>query len=184
MNKTDLSTFENSWFNPGGNSIKRVIWYFTNIFLFKSSLFPFYGMKTSILRMFGAKVGKDVCIKPCVNIKYPWNLSLGINVWIGEKVWIDNLTQVTIKDNVCISQGAMLLCGNHNYKKTSFDLIIGQIVLENGSWIGAKALVCPGVTAHEGSILTVKSVATQDLDAMGIYQGNPARKIRTRVFES
>ena len=141
-------------------------------------------MKTTILRLFGAKVGKNVCIKPCVNIKYPWNLSLGNNVWIGENVWIDNLTQVTIKDNVCISQGAMLLCGNHNYKKTSFDLIVGQIVLENGSWIGAQALVCPSVTAHENSILTVKSVATKDLDAMGIYQGNPAKKIRNRVIES
>lgn len=75
------------------------------------------GFKIWMLRKFGAKIGKGVFIKPLVNIKYPWNLDIGDYTWIGENVWIDNLTQVKIGSNVCISQGAMLLCRNHNYKK-------------------------------------------------------------------
>ena len=79
-------------------------------------------------------------IKPSVNIKYPWRLTIGSFVWIGEGVWIDNLENVVIGDNVCISQGAMLLCGNHNYKKTTFDLIVGSITLEDGVWVGAQSV--------------------------------------------
>ena len=56
------------------------------------------------MRLFGASVGKGVIINPRVNIKYPWKLVIGSNVWIGEKVWIDNLADVTIGDNVCLSQ--------------------------------------------------------------------------------
>ncbi|MBS1503846.1 MAG: colanic acid biosynthesis acetyltransferase WcaF, partial [Bacteroidetes bacterium] len=89
MRKTDLSSYNNHPYYPGGNALKRVLWYYTNIFFFKSSLFPFYGLKVFLLRVFGARLGKKVEIKPCVNIKYPWNLTIGDHVWIGENVWID-----------------------------------------------------------------------------------------------
>ena len=96
-------------------------------------------------------------------------------------MWIDNLDQVSIGNHVCISQGAMLLCGNHDYKKATFDLITGPIVLENGVWIGAKASVAPGVTCASHSVLTMGSIATKDLAAWQIYQGVPAvaKKLRT-----
>jgi putative colanic acid biosynthesis acetyltransferase WcaF len=76
----------------------------------------------------------------------------------------------------------MLLTGNHNYKKTTFDLMVGEIVLHDGVWIGAKAVVCPGVTCHEHSVLSVGSIANSDLEARGIYQGNPAQKVKERVI--
>ena len=135
-----------------------------------------------MLRLFGAKIGKGLVIKPKVNIKYPWFLEIGDHVWIGEEVWIDNLTLVKIESNVCISQGAMLLTGNHNYKKSSFDLITGQITLEDGVWIGAKSVVCPAVTCHSHSVLAVGSIATKDLEPYTIYQGNPAQPIRKRII--
>ena len=180
--KTDLSLYDNSWYNPGGGTIKRLAWYFTNVLFFINPLNPFSGIKAWLLRLFGAKVGKGVNIKPGVNIKYPWNLEIGDYSWIGENVWIDNLAQVKIGSNVCISQGAMLLCGNHNYKKPTFDLMVGEITLEDGSWVGAQSVVCPGVTLHTHAVLGVGSVAHHDLDAYGIYQGNPARKVRERTI--
>lgn len=103
-------------------------------------------------------------------------------LWIGEKVWIDNLAQVDIHANVSISQGAMLLTGNHNYKSESFDLIVSPITLEEGVWIGAQAVVCPGVTCASHAILSVASVATRNLDAFFIYQGNPAIRVRERII--
>src|SRR5439155_25960134 len=109
-----------------------------------------------------------------VNIKYPCRLQIGNYVWIGEQVWIDNLGDVLIEDNVCISQGAMLLCGNHNYKKSAFDLMTGDITLRQGTWIGAKSVVCPGVIVGSHAILNVGSVATKNLEDYTIYQGNPA----------
>lgn len=54
----------------------------------------------------------------------------------------------------------MLLTGNHNYKKPTFDLVVRTIILEDGSWIGAHAIVCPGVVCGQNSILAVKFLAT------------------------
>lgn len=179
MGSTDLSKFNNDWYSPGASLFKRGLWYLFNNAFFHSR-FPFSGFKVFLLRMFGAKVGQGVVIKPSVNIKAPWRLSVGDYSWIGEKVWIDNLVQVNIGKNCCLSQGAFLLTGNHDYKKSTFDLITGEITLEDGAWVGAKAVVCPGVTCRSHSVLSVGSVATHDLEAYGIYQGNPAVKIRER----
>src|SRR5687767_5823007 len=101
---TDLSAYSNSWYKPG-SSLKRILWHYTNMVFFKSGVFPFYRLKVFLLILFGAKVGKKVLIKPFVNIKYPWFLIIKDFVWIGENVWIDNLADVSIGNNVCISQG-------------------------------------------------------------------------------
>lgn len=174
-------------YNQGNQVVKKnilviLLWYFVNVFFFRSYLFPVSRLKKNILVFFGAKIGKGLVLKPGVNIKYPWFLEIGDYVWIGEGVWIDNLTNVKIGSNVCISQGAMLLTGNHNYKKTTFDLIVGTITIEDGVWVGAKSVVCPGITCKTHSILTVGSVAVKNLDAYYIYQGNPAEKIRERII--
>ena len=179
---TNLSQFNNNWFNPG-SKIKIAIWFFVNAFIFNNPFIPFSSFKLTLLKLFGAKIGKGIILKPSLNIKYPWLLEIGNDVWIGENVWIDNLAKVTIWDNVCISQGAMLLCGNHDYKKSSFDLMVGEIVIEDGVWIGAKSVVCPGITCSSHSILTVGSIANKNLEAWGIYKGNPALKIKVREIK-
>ena len=179
MAQTRLDLYNNDWYQPGGGSVKRLLWYFVNLLVFNHGLFPVSGLKVSILRAFGARVGQGVVIKPTVNIKYPWKLTIGDHVWIGEEVWIDNLDQVTIGDHCCLSQGAMLLCGSHDYTDPRFGLITKPITLETGAWIGAKALVAPGITAKGHSVLSAYSVATRDLEAYTIYQGNPAEAKRT-----
>lgn len=182
MTKIDLSTFNNDWYKPG-NPIKRFLWFFVNACVLINPMNPFSGLRKMVLKLFGAKIGKGVIIKPGVNIKYPWKLSIGDHVWIGEKVWIDNLAEVTIASHVCVSQEAMLLCGNHDYRKKGFDLLVGKIHLKEGSWVGAKSVVCPNVTLGEYSILTVGSIATKSLKENGIYQGNPAEWLRERKFK-
>ena len=176
---TDLSAYNNKWYNPG-SSLKRACWFLVSGIFFRSRFFPFYGIKISLLEIFGAEIGKGVIIKPGVHIKYPWLLKLGNYCWIGENVWIDNLGMVEIGNHVCVSQGALLLTGNHDYSKTTFDLMVKPIVLEDGVWIGAKAVVCPGVTCHSHAVLTVGAVATQSLEAYAVYQGNPCVKIKNR----
>ena len=176
--KKDLSSYNNDWYNPG-NKLVRSIWFIVNAIFIHSKWNPFIGFK--LLRLFGAKIGKGLVIKPGVNIKYPWKLSIGNNVWIGEDVWIDNVDDIVIGDNVCISQGAMLLCGNHDYKKSSFDLIVGKINIEDGVWIGARSIVTQNVTCHSHSVLMVNSVASSNLSAFSIYRGFPAKKVRNRV---
>jgi putative colanic acid biosynthesis acetyltransferase WcaF len=179
---TNLAEYDNSWYKPG-HPVKRWLWYLFNILFFKTSLFPFYRFKVFLLRLFGAKIGHNVLIKPLVNIKYPWFLETGNNVWIGEKVWIDNLAMVSIGNNVCLSQSCLLLTGNHDYTKPAFDLRVNTIILEDGVWIGAGAVVCGGIICRDHAVLTVGSVATGELESMTIYRGNPAVKIKERIFK-
>ena len=183
MLKTDLSKYDNSWYKPGSKA-KIIIWFLVNSCVLNNYLPIPIRIKIAVLRMFGAKIGHGVVIKPKVNIKYPWFLKIENNVWIGEEVWIDNYTWVTLENNTCISQGAMLLTGNHNYKSSGFDLTIGEIKLEEGAWLGAKSVVCPNVTVYSHAVLSVGSIATKDLDSYSIYQGNPAVKVRTRSILS
>jgi putative colanic acid biosynthesis acetyltransferase WcaF len=164
----------------GASEIKQALWYFTNIFFFKNPINISSKSKVFLLRIFGATIGNGVVIKPSVNIKYPWKLKIGDHSWIGEQVWIDNLANVSIGDNVCLSQGALLLCGNHNYKKETFDLILGEIILEDGVWIGARSVVCSGITCASHSVLCVSSTASSNLESYTIYRGNPAIAIKTR----
>ena len=103
MQKISLKTYNNDWYKKG-SKVKMILWYFTNVFFFINPLNASSSLKIFFLRLFGAKIGNNVMIKPGVNIKYPWLLEIGNDIWIGEKVWIDNLAKVKIADNVCISQ--------------------------------------------------------------------------------
>jgi len=178
--QTDLSKYDNSSYNPGKTLTVRVLWYFINILFFINPLNPISSLKVFLLKIFGAKIGKGVNIKPSVNIKYPWRLKIGNYSWIGENVWIDNLADVEIGKNCCLSQGVMLLTGNHNYKKHTFDLITGKIILEDGVWIGAKSVVNNNVICRQHSVLSTNSVLSKNTQAYSIYSGNPAIKIRER----
>lgn len=175
-----LKTFRTNNFDKGRGKLVQFIWIFFNALFLKNSWFVFMGFKIYLLRSFGAKIGEGTVIKNNVNIKFPWKLVMGNDVWLGEGVWIDNLDHVTIGNDVCISQGALLLTGNHDYRSTSFDYRNEPITIGNGVWIGAKTVVCPGVVCGDDSILTVGSIATKNLKAQGIYQGNPAVFIRQR----
>lgn len=179
--EVDLSKYQNQWFIPASKG-RILLWLFVSAILFRSSLPVPSVIKVVILRIFGAKIRQGVVIKPSVHIKYPWKLTIGKNSWIGENVWIDNLANIRVGDNCCLSQGSYLLTGNHDFTSRSFDLRISEINIENEVWVGAKSVVCPGVTLKRGSILTVGSITTKDMDVLGIYQGNPAMKIKRRII--
>lgn len=177
-----LKTFKTNNYDKGRGKLIQFIWIFFNALFLKNSWFIFMKFKVFLLRSFGAKIGQGMVIKTNVNIKFPWKLVIGNDVWIGEGVWIDNLDRVTIGNDVCLSQGALLLTGNHDYKSSSFDYKNEPISIGDGVWIGAKSVVCPGVICENESILTVGSVATKDLKSLGIYQGNPAMLVRQRKY--
>jgi putative colanic acid biosynthesis acetyltransferase WcaF len=184
MKKVDHSIYNNDWYKReiGAGKIKQLLWYVINVVFFINPLNLSSGIKRFWLKAFGAQLGKGVVLKPAINIKYPWKLSIGDHSWIGEKVWIDNLANIKIGKSVCISQGAMLLTGNHDYSKVSFDLMVKGIELEDGVWVGAQSIVCPGINCKSHAVLATLSVATKDLEPYTIYQGNPAVPVRQRVI--
>lgn len=167
-------------YTPGAPLWKQLLWFFLGDRLFQTSWLPISSLKVLILRLFGAKIGSGVRIKNGVRIKFPWRLSIGDHSWIGEDVWIDNLAEVVIEEQVCLSQGVYLCTGNHDWRSPTFDLRLGKIYIKKTSWIGAKAVVGPGVTVEAGAILALGSVATTGLEAMTIYSGNPAQPLKKR----
>jgi len=162
------------------SKLQQLIWYSVSVVFFESSLFPIYGLKNWVLKLFGAKMGRGLVIKPKVYIKYPWLLEIGNDVWIGEGVRIDNLALVKLGSNVCLSQNAFLLTGNHNYRSAGFELMTGAITIEDEVWVGASSVVCPNTVLSEGTIITVGSVISGTTCANRVYRGNPAIDIKPR----
>lgn len=181
MIKTQLKKkFDKGTFHTGASTPKMICWYLISLLFFRSGLIPFSFILVELLRLFGSSIGKEVRIKPHIHIKYPWKLKIGDYSWLAD-CYIDNLEHIFIGNHVCISQQAMLLTGNHNYKSSSFDLIAKPIRIEDGVWICANATVTAGVHAQSHSVLTAGSTATGGLmHAYHIYQGNPAVAIRKR----
>ena len=176
----NLASFKEELFTSKSMKVKYGIWLIVSNYFFLTNLpFP-SSFKVFILKCFGAKIGNRVVIKPFVKIKFPWLLSIQNDVWLGEGVWIDNLTNVSIGSNVCISQNSTLLTGNHNYKKETFDLIKQPITIEDEVWVGANCFITNGVTLQKKSVILVSSTVSQTTDENSIYKGNPAVKVKNR----
>jgi putative colanic acid biosynthesis acetyltransferase WcaF len=176
-----LATFDNSWYHPGANVLVRAAWMILGA-LFLQTWFPWpSALKRALLRAFGARVGNGVVVKPRVNVKNPWRLEVGDHAWIGEGVWIDSLAPVRIGANACLSQGAMIETGNHDWSKTTFDLVVKEVVVEDGAWMAVGSLALPGARLASHAVLGAGSVLSGDTEPYGIYVGVPAVKVRERV---
>ena len=183
MNPVRLGNYENSWFKPGRSILTRLAWFLAGSPIVRSSWIPSSGIRVSLLRLFGAQIGQGVVIKPGVRIKFPWNLAIGSDSWIGEDAWIDNLTQVRIGSNVCVSQAAYFCTGNHDWTDPAFGLIVRPIELHDGAWAGSHCVLAPGITLGECAVAAAGSVVMRDIPPYEIHIGNPATFVKKRVIK-
>lgn len=137
--------------------------------------------KIFMLRLFGAKIGKNCVIRSC-DIHFPWNLIIGDHVWIGYNANLYSLAKIRIGNNVCVSQNAFLCTGTHDAEDPGFGLKIGEITLKDGSWICANCFVGPGVIVNEGAVAGAGSVVLKDLPPMMICAGNPCLPVKKRIL--
>jgi putative colanic acid biosynthesis acetyltransferase WcaF len=154
----DLSAYEKPVIPGNRNAAWRAAWYLVNAFFFQGAILGLIpsSWKAAILRAFGARVGRGLVCKPRVTIKYPWFLELGDHVWLGEMVWIDNHCLVRIGSNVCISQGAYLGTGNHDWNDPAFRFSMAGIGIADECWIGAFATVGSATHLERGSVLGMR----------------------------
>jgi putative colanic acid biosynthesis acetyltransferase WcaF len=184
MDKVDLSTYDNAWYHPGRPIWIRSIWYVLNAVVFNTFLIPFNRPKVMLLRLFGAEVGVGVVVKPRVNIKYPWHLKLGNHVWLGENVWLDSLGSIEIGSSACLSQGVFICTGNHNWSRTSFDLVIESVVVGDGAWIGARSVLLPGVRIGTHVVVVAGTVVKGVIEDYQIWRGNTSEPPVYRKIEA
>jgi putative colanic acid biosynthesis acetyltransferase WcaF len=184
MTGVDLASFSNHWYRPGRPVWVRAAWFSIGLPLLRCGSIPFSSFRVHLLRLFGASLGSGVVIKPGVKVKHPWLLTVGSNCWLGEDAWIDNLAPVTLGDNICISQGAYLCTGNHDWADPAFGLIVRPITLRDGAWVGARSVLCPGVELGEGAVAAAGSVVVKNIPAWEIHAGNPAAIVRRRALRT
>jgi putative colanic acid biosynthesis acetyltransferase WcaF len=181
QSKVKLGKFDSSiGLERGAGKLKEISWYLVKVIFFLSALPYPNGLKCMLLRLFGAKVGTGVIIKPRVNIHFPWKLYIGNDVWIGEEAFLLNFEMLTVGNDVCISQRAFLCGGNHDFRIPEMPYRNGPITLMDGSWIGASVFVSPGVTVGTDSVITAGSVVTGNITANGIFKGNPVVYVKRR----
>jgi putative colanic acid biosynthesis acetyltransferase WcaF len=151
----DLAQFSRPEIQGNRNVFWRVGWYLVSSLFFRSTILGLLPSvaKAGILRLFGADVGRGLVCKPRVNIKYPWFLSIGDQVWLGEGLWIDNLCEVSIGSNVCLSQGVRLFTGSHDWSAPEFPFFARPIKINDGVWVTAFCILRPGVTVPSNVVV-------------------------------
>ncbi|GAA6621372.1 WcaF family extracellular polysaccharide biosynthesis acetyltransferase [Scytonema sp. NUACC26] len=175
-----LNNYTLGTYTCGAPFWKQMLWFFLGAPVVQSHWLPMSSLKVWTLRLFGATIGQRVRIKPGVRVKFPWRLTVGDYVWIGEDAWLDNLAPIIIESHVCLSQNVYLCTGNHDWNHPDFQLIPAAIYIEESSWIAAKAVIGPGVTIGRGAVLTLGGVTGHSLEPMTIYVGNPAQPVKKR----
>ena len=160
--------------------VYRAAWELVSALIFENGFFPFYSLKVFMLRLFGARIGADVLVKPRARIKEPWHLEIGDYCYLGEDAWIDNLGLVRIGNHVCISQGAYICTGSHDIRRRPFPVVAKPIVIETGAWVAARAIVLQGVCVGSNAIVSAGAVVREDVPAAAVVAGNPAIKVAER----
>lgn len=154
------------------------LWWLVDAIAFRTSPQFMYGWRVFLLRLFGAKIGDCCVIRPTVKITYPWKVSLGNNVWLGDDAVLYSLGEITIGSNSVISQKCYLCTGSHDYKVSSFDIFSMPIRIGDGTWIATDVFVGPGVSIGDSIVVGARSSVFSDLGGSAIYIGSPAKKIR------
>lgn len=134
-----------------------------------------------MLRLFGAKVGKGVILRPSVHTQFPWKVSIGDYSWIGDDVVLYSLGEIWIGSNVVVSQRSYLCAGSHHYQKVAFDIYSQPIVLEDECWLATDVYVAPGVIIGQGTVVGARSSVFKSLPPGKICMGSPAKVVRDRI---
>lgn len=160
----------------------RILWSLISP-LFRYSPRPFFNWRSFLLRLFGAKIGRNVHIYPTTKIYLPWNLIVEEESSIGEWTLIYNLGLVTIGKQSTISHRAHICAGTHDYKDLSLPLLRYPIEIGSKVWICSDAFVGPNIKIDDGAVVAAAAVIVKDVSANKIVAGNPAKHIKIRKMK-
>lgn len=181
MKYQDLSKFKQPSDFRGRSAVIVILWWMVQYTLFSWSPQPFFGWRAFLLKLFGAKIGKNVRIRPTVKITYPWKIKIGDNCWIGDNCDLYSLGEIEIGNNVALAHKVYLCTGNHNYTKETFDIYAEPIKIEDEVWITNDVFVGCGVTIKRGCVIGARSTVLQDMPEGMVCYGYPAKPIKKRI---
>jgi putative colanic acid biosynthesis acetyltransferase WcaF len=180
-NVQDLGRYTNPPGLRGRSAVQVQLWWIVQALLFRTSPQFMFGWRRWLLKLFGAKIGSGVLIRPSVRITYPWKLAVGDRAWIGDFVELYTLDRITIGEDAVVSQFSKLVTGTHAFDKPTFDMTTKPIVVEKQAWIAANCFVAPGVTVKRGAVVLACSLVLKDVPEMMVVAGQPAAVKRHRL---
>lgn len=164
----------------GKNAFIVQLWWLVQGTLFRMSPQFLYGFRRFLLRLFAAKIGKKVIIRPSAQITYPWKVTIGDYSWIGDNVVLYSLGEIEIGKNVVISQKSYICTGSHDYLQIDFPIFAKKIIIKDECWLATDVFVAPGITIDKGTVVGSRSSVYKDLPGNKICIGNPAQIIKNR----
>lgn len=165
----------------GRSALVCQLWWIVQATIFAMSPQFMYGWRRFLLRLFGAKIGYGVIVRPSVKVTYPWKLEIGDSSWIGDDVDLYTLGEIKIGSNVVVSQRSYICTGSHDYTSPNFDIYQKPVVIEDEVWVASDVFVHPGVRLGRGAVIGARSTVTQDMPENMVSVGFPARPLRPRV---
>lgn len=157
-----LATFTGSGYDKGRPFVIQLSWLLVSGLIFTRWWCP-ASLRARLLRLFGAQVGSGTVIRQGVRIHWPWKLTVGDHTWIGEGAYLLNLEPISLGNDVCLSQQALLCTGSHDHREASFDFDNAPIDVEDGVWVAARATVLRGVRIGTGAVVGATALVTQDV---------------------
>jgi len=157
------------------------LWWIVQSTLFGLSPQFMYGWRRWLLRLFGARVGRGVLIRPTARVTYPWKVSIGDGAWVGDEVVLYSLGEIKIGSNTVISQRSYICAASHDYTKPRFDIYAKKTVIGDESWIATGVFVAPGVTVGKGAVIGAGSSVFRDIPPGMVCYGNPAKPVKPRM---
>jgi putative colanic acid biosynthesis acetyltransferase WcaF len=167
----------------GRSALAVQLWWLVQASLFRLSPQFCYGWRRGLLRLFGARIGQGVLIRPSARITYPWKLAIGDNAWIGDEVILYTLDHIEIGHDAVVSQRSHLCAGTHDHRRPDFPIQGGPITVGAEAWLGADVFVAPGKSIGRGAVVGARSSVFSDLPEMMMCFGSPARPVRPRLGE-
>ena len=155
----------------------RALWGVSEFLLWKLSPAPMTGFRNSMLRFFGAKVGKGVRIHPSVKVIIPWHITIGDHVTVHDRAILYALGEITIGDHSEIGPLTHLCAGTHDFTDPKFTLLRQPITIGDHCTLGAASFVAPNVTLADHTTLAPRAALYANSTPNTHYLGNPAKPV-------
>lgn len=171
----DLRKYNQSGFERGRAGWFILLWWLVQAIAFPLSLHNFNGWRRALLRLFGAKIGRGVIIRPTARFTYPWKVEIGDYSWIGDDVVFYSLDKITIGSHCVISQKSYLCTGSHDIQDEAFSLITAPIIIGNGVWVATDCFIACGVNIGANAVIGARSSVFKDIPPQQVAWGNPCQ---------
>ncbi len=166
---------------PGWN---MRLWRLIQATLFSWSFDFMYEWRSFLLRLFGAKIGKNVRVRASARISCPWKVTIEDYCWIGQETILYGPGEIKIGSNTVVSAGSYIDTASHHYDSSTFDIFINKVHIDDEVWIATNVFVAPGVTIGKGAVVGARSNVFNDLPPMMVCVGSPARAVRKRTEQA